>query len=40
MIIVTDMKRIFELAKFSDEDMLRVRFYKNSNFWINNKKKW
>jgi hypothetical protein len=30
------MKPIFELGKFSDGRlMLRVRFYKNSNFWIN-----
>jgi hypothetical protein len=29
------MKPIFELGKFPDGRlMLRVRFYKNSNFWI------
>ena len=32
------MKPIFELAKFSDGRlMLRVRFYRTSNFWINDK---
>jgi hypothetical protein len=30
------MKPIFELANIADGRlMLRVRFYKNSNFWIN-----
>jgi hypothetical protein len=30
------MKPVFELGKFADGRlMLRVRFYRNTNFWIN-----